>query len=260
MTNYYTLCMLLQTTAQKIAFTLLVIFLLVTTGKDWLDFHTCGAVGNCLSDAGTLQLYTKSAMTTLLTVLAFFAVPSTFSARDGKLLRIAFVFSLLADYSFSLIKAFFHNSGNLSSILGIAFFMVFQSILIYRHSRKSESDTALPKIYWLLAVAVVAGVVLMATGTLDLVTAVVAVYAVFVISSVVVGFLAPRKGYFPAVNAKLIRWGMLAFFCCDACVGLSMAGGDDHTTMMTVSEIANNFIWWFYVPAQLMLIRATAKP
>jgi hypothetical protein len=33
----------------------------------------------------------------------------------------------------------------------------------------------------------------MATGTLDLVTAVVAVYAVFVISSVVVGFLAPRK-------------------------------------------------------------------
>jgi hypothetical protein len=53
---------------------------------------------------------------------------------------------------------------------------------------------------------------------------------------------------------------MLAFFCCDACVGLSMAGGDDHTTMMTVSEIANNFIWWFYVPAQLMLIRATAKP
>ena len=167
--------MLLQTTAQKIAFTLLVIFLLVTTGKDWLDFHTCGAVGNCLSDAGTLQLYTKSAMTTLLTVLAFLAVPSTFSARDGKLLRIAFVFSLLADYSFSLIKAFFHNSGNLSSILGIAFFMVFQAILIYRHSRKSESDTALPKIYWLLAVAVVAGVVLMATGTLGLVTAVVAV-------------------------------------------------------------------------------------
>jgi hypothetical protein len=199
-------------------------------------------------------------MTTLLTLLAFFAVPATFSARDGKLLRIAFVFSLLADYSFSLIKAFFHNSGNLSSILGIAFFMVFQSILIYRHSRKSESDTALPKIYWLLAVAVIAGVVLMATGTLDLVTAVVAVYAVFVITSVVVGFLAPRKGYFPAVNAKLIRWGMLAFFCCDACVGLSMAGGDDHTTMMTVSEIANNFIWWFYVPAQLMLIRATAKP
>ena len=252
--------MLLQTTAQKIAFSVLALFLLITAGKDWFDFYSCGAVSQCLSDAGTLQLYTKTVMTTMLTVLAFVAAPSAFSSRDGKLLRVAFVFSLLADYSFSLLKATVANAGTLSTILGITFFMVFQSILIYRHSRKAEDDKSVPKIYALLAVAVLAGIALIATGTLGLTVAVVVVYGVFVITSVVVGILAPRKGYFPAANAKLIRWGMVAFFLGDVCVGLSMVTGDDHSVLQSVAEIANNIIWWLYVPAQLMLIRATVKP
>ena len=252
--------MLLQTTAQKIAFSVLALFLLITAGKDWFDFYSCGAVSQCLSDAGTLQLYTKSVMTTMLTILAFITASKAFSGRDGKLLRAAFVFSLLADYSFSLLKATVADAGTLSTILGITFFMVFQSILIYRHSRKSEDDKSVPKIYALLAVAVLAGIALIATGTLGLTVAVVVVYGVFVITSVVVGILAPRKGYFPAANAKLIRWGMVAFFFGDVCVGLSMVTGDDHSALQSVAEIANNIIWWLYVPAQLMLIRACVKP
>ena len=42
----YPLFMLLQTTAQKIVFSLLALFLLVTTGKDWFDFYSCGAVSH----------------------------------------------------------------------------------------------------------------------------------------------------------------------------------------------------------------------
>ena len=129
--------MLLQTTAQKIVFSVRAVFLLITAGKDWFDFYSCGAVSQCLSDSGTLQLYTKSVMTTMLTILAFITASSAFSGRDGKLLRAAFVFSLLADYSFSLIKAFVPDAGTISTVLGITFFMVFQTILIYRHSRKS---------------------------------------------------------------------------------------------------------------------------
>ncbi|MBO7511459.1 MAG: hypothetical protein J6T54_00600, partial [Fibrobacter sp.] len=109
-------------------------------------------------------------------------------------------------------------------------------------------------------VAVIAGVALIATGTLGLTVAVVVVYGIFVITSVVMGMLAPRKGYFPAANAKLICWGMVAFFFGDVCVGLSMVSGDDHSALQSVAEIANNIIWWLYVPAQLMLIRATVKP
>ena len=252
--------MLLQTTAQKIAFSLLAVALLVTTGKDWFDFYSCGAVSQCLSDAGTLQLYTKSVMTTMLTVLAFVTASSAFSGRDGKLLRAAFVFSLLADYSFSLLKAACPDAGTLSTVLGITFFMVFQTILIYRHSRTSEADKNLPKIYWLLAVAVVAGIILIATGTLGLTVSVVVVYGFFVITSLVMGILVPRKGYFPAKNASFIRLGMIFFFLGDVCVGLSMITGDDHSALQSVAEIANNIIWWLYVPAQLMLIRGCVKP
>ena len=46
--------MLLQTKIQKIVFSILAILLLVTTVKDWFDFHACGAVSVCLSDAGQL--------------------------------------------------------------------------------------------------------------------------------------------------------------------------------------------------------------
>ena len=136
------------------------ILLLVTTGKDWFDFHACGAVGTCLSDAGHFQLYTKFAMSVMLTALAFVTAASGFSTRDGKILRIAFIFSLLADFSFSMIKAIAPDAGSLSTALGIACFMAFQTVLIYRHSRTSESDKSIPKIYWLLAVALVAAVVL----------------------------------------------------------------------------------------------------
>ena len=248
--------MLLQTKTQKIIFSILAILLLVTTGKDWFDFHACGAVGTCLSDAGHFQLYTKFAMSVMLTALAFVTAASGFSARDGKILRIAFIFSLLADFSFSMIKAIAPDAGSLSTALGIACFMAFQTVLIYRHSRTSESDKSIPKIYWLLAVALVAAVVLGATKVLDFTVALVVAYAVFLITSIVVGVLAPRKGFYPAENAKFVRIGMIVWFFGDALVGLSMISGDDHSALQMVATLSNNFIWWVYVPSQLLVIRS----
>ena len=234
--------MLLQTKTQKIIFSILAILLLVTTGKDWFDFHACGAVGTCLSDAGHFQLYTKFAMSVMLTALAFVTAAS---ARDGKILRIAFIFSLLADFSFSMIKAIAPDAGSLSTALGIACFMAFQTVLIYRHSRTSESDKSIPKIYWLLAVALVAAVVLGVTKVLDFTVALVVAYAVFLITSIVVGVLAPRKGFYPAENAKFVRIGMIVWFFGDALVGLSMISGDDHSALQMVATLANNFIYYY---------------
>ena len=251
--------MLFRPIAQRFFFFLIVALLLVTTGKDWFDFYSCGAVGQCLSDAGVLQLYTKFAMSFLLTVLAFMATSRAFSPRDAKFLRIAFVFSLLADFCFSKLKILVPDAASLSTVLGIVFFMAFQTVLIYRHSRVSETDSKFPKVYWLLAVVTLVAVILFATGVVGLTVATVLAYAAFVISSTVVGVLAPGKGYYPAPNASLIRWGMVAFFFGDVLVGLAMLSGEDHSTVQTLAEIANNFIWWVYVPAQLMLIRGAIK-
>ena len=151
------------------------------------------------------------------------------------------------------------DAASLSTIFGIVFFMAFQTVLIYRHSRVSETDSKFPKVYWLLAAVTLAAVILFATGVVGLTVATVLAYAAFVISSTVVGILAPGKGYYPAPNASLIRWGMVAFFFGDVLVGLAMLSGEDHSTVQTLAEIANNFIWWVYVPAQLMLIRGAIK-
>ena len=138
--------------------------------------------------------------------------------------------------------------------------MLFQTVLIYRHTRTSESDKSIPKIYWLLAVVLVAAVVLATTKVLDFTVAIVVAYAVFLITSVVMGILAPGKGFFPAENAKFVRIGMIVWFFGDALVGLSMIPGGDHSTPLMVATLANNFIWWVYVPSQLLVIRSCVKP
>ncbi len=257
--------MFLESVAQRVILALMAVFLVVTTGKDWYDFYTCGAVGQCLADAGTLQFITKFSMSLLLTVLAFVVSHNAFSQRDGRLLRIAFVFSFLADTSFSVIKLVVPSEHDLSDVLGIALFMVFQMLLIYRHSRISDSDTSRPSGHLFLCGLLGAASGIFGGGVLELtlenVTIVtVAVYGVILTMSMVVGILAPRKGYFPAKNARCIRWGMVAFFVGDVLVGLSLLSGEDHGALQTVSAISKNFIWWFYVPAQLMIIRACQKP
>ena len=252
--------MIIRTTSQKIVFSLLVLLLVLTVAKDWFDFYSCGgAVGQCISDAGRMQFYTKSGMSLLLMVLAFIVANRAFCSRDAGFLRLAFVFSLLADFSFSLIKAFFPATGSLNTVLGIGFFMLFQAVMIFRNSRHDESDRSLPKAYWVIAAVAAVFVVLGFAGVVGALVAEVLVYGSFVIASTVVAFLAPNKAYFPKENAPFVRWGMVAFFFGDVLVGLSMLSGDDHSALQLVSCVANNFIWLLYVPAQLMLIRSAAK-
>ena len=50
-----------------------------------------------------------------------------------------------------------------------------------------------------------------------------------------------------------IRRGMILFFCCDACVGISLATGEDHSVQEIVATVANNFVWYFYTPALILL-------
>ena len=252
--------MLIRTTYEKLVFVVLSILLVATVAKDWFDFYSCGgAVGQCISDAGLMQLYTKSGMSLMMTLLAFMVAKRAFCNRDAGFLRLAFVFSLLADFSFSLLKAVVPSVGTLSTVLGIGFFMVFQIVLIYRHSRTDESDKSFPKAYWIVAAIAVVFIALGIAGVVGALVAEVLVYGTFVITSMVVAILAPRKAYFPKANVSFVRWGMVAFFFGDVLVGLSMLSGDDHSTMQLVSNVANNFIWLLYVPAQLMLIRAAAK-
>lgn len=252
--------MLLQTTTRKVILAIIAVLLLVTTVKDWYDFAQCGAVDQCIASALGLQLYTKSAISFLVTLLAFIVSAESHSPRDRRFLRIAFVCSLLGDFSFSLFRAIKPEYVMASDVLGILFFMMFLVMLIHRHSRTSESDLYCRNAYWrLLGAITVVAILLFALGAIRIMVALVLAYAFYIMTATVVGVIAPYKWYFPMKNALLARWGMLTFFVGDVLVGLSMVSGADHSAMETISAIANNFIWWFYVPAQLMLIRSSVK-
>lgn len=255
----YCWLMLIRTNLEKIFFAILLAFLCITIGKDWYDFYTCGAVGQCISAAGQMQYITKFVMSSCLTVLAYLMANRAFCARDGRFLRLAFCFSLLADFGFSVFNIIFPDNGSLSTVLGIGFFMVFQTILIYRHTRRDEQDKSFPKVFWIIVALAALFAGLAVAGIIGAIVAEVLVYGGFVITSMVVGILAPRKAYFPKKNALFIRWGVVAFFIGDVLVGLSMLSGEDHSVLQLISCIANNMIWLAYVPAQLMLIRGAAK-
>jgi hypothetical protein len=257
--------MFLESKASKVILVLIAVLLVVTTGKEWYDFYQCGAVNECLADARTLQFFTKFLMSCLLTVLAFIVSRDSFSKLDAKTLRIAFIFSLLADFSFCMIKVIAPDQRALSDIIGIAFFIMYQVGLIHRHTRKSETDDKPGKVHKFLLIPVAGFSAALFGGnviepTLDNITLVIViVYGIFVITSMVVGILVPRNSYFPAANAQLIRWGMVTFFFGDVLVGLGLMTGEDHSAVQAVAEIANNFVWWVYVPAQVMLILGTKK-
>ena len=126
--------------------------------------------------------------------------------------------------------------------------MFFQTILIYRHSRKSDSDDSFPVLLWFLFAAAAIAIALFCTGAIGL-----------TLGNVTIALVAVYS-FYPAASAKCIRWGMVAFFIGDALVGLSLISGEDHSAVQLTASIAKNFIWWFYVPAQLMLIFACKKP
>jgi hypothetical protein len=197
--------------------------------------------------------------------MAFLVSRDSFSKLDAKTLRIAFIFSLLADCSFSMVKFFAPDERAISNILGIAFFIMFQVGLIHRHTRTSETDDKPGKVHKFLLIPVAGFAASLLGGKVieptlgNVMLVVVAVYAIFLITSLVVALLVSRNSYFPAASARLIRWGMVVFFIGDALVGLALMTGEDHSTLQAVAEVANNFVWWAYVPAQLMLIASCRK-
>jgi hypothetical protein len=139
-------------------------------------------------------------------------------------------------------------------LLGICFFMVVQALFIYRHTRTSDTDKSFP---WILCIPFT---VMFIANALHLfrifdgpTVPIVATYGAFLICSLIVACKVPKVGYFPEKNARNIKRGMILFFCCDACVGISLATGDNHTVREIVATVANNFVWYFYTPALILL-------
>jgi hypothetical protein len=212
---------------------------------DWLVFYRCGAVERCLMEGSGYQDVAKFATTALMTIVVLIIGRSGLCTRDRTLLQAGFLVSLCADFCIRIIH------GNL---LGVCFFMIVQTLYIIRHTRKSDVDNHFPKILYIPFGTVLLMALFCWVGTFEkLMLPIVASYGVFVVCSVVAACRTPGIGYFPAVNARCVKWGMVLFLCCDVCVGLSGLVSVDHSVQEIVAAVAHNCVWTFYVPALALL-------
>ncbi len=224
--------------------------------KDWLVFYNCGAVEQCLVESSNYQNIAKFAVTTIMAIIVFFIGDNCLCKRDRTILQAGFAMAFCADFCLKIMHNYAHVLEHRSdyTLLGIYFFMVVQALFIYRHTRTSDTDNSLP---WILCIPFSIMFILNALHLFRVFDGftipVIGTYAAFLICSLIVACQAPKKGYFPAKNAMNIRRGMILFFCCDACVGISLATGEDHSVQEIVATVANNFVWYFYTPALILL-------
>ena len=224
--------------------------------KDWLVFYQCGAVEQCLVENSDYQNIAKFVVTTIMTVVVLFIGKHCLCVRDRRFLQAGFLTAFAADFCLKILHNYSHFLEHRSdyTLLGICFFMITQALFIYRHTRVSDTDNSTPKII------LIPFAVMFLTNTLHLfgifegpTVPIIATYASFLFCSLFVACQAPKKGYFPEKNAKNIKRGMILFVCCDICVGISLATGDDHSVQEIVATVANNFVWYFYTPALILL-------
>ena len=224
--------------------------------RDWYVFFQCGAVQQCLADSSHFQNYAKFAVTTIITIIAFFIGKNSLCLRDRIFLQAGFIMALCADFCLKILHnvvSLFEHSGDYT-LLGICFFMVVQALFIFRHTRLSDTDDHMP---WILCIPFAVMFICNALHLFKVyessTISIIGTYAAFLICSLVVAIQVPKSGFFPGKNAKLIKLGMILFFCCDVCVGISLASGPDHSILQVIATIANNFVWFFYTPALICL-------
>lgn len=224
--------------------------------KDWLVFYNCGAVEQCLVENSNYQNIAKFMVTAIMSVVVVFIGGNCLCPRDRNFLQVGFAMALCADFCLKILHNYSHFLDHRSdyTLLGICFFMVTQTFFIYRHTRVSDTDNSVPKIILIpFAVMFLANALHLFRIFEGPTVPIVATYGAFLICSLIVACQVPKKGYYPPKNARNIKRGMILFFCCDACVGISLATGDDHSVQEIVATVANNFVWYFYTPALILL-------
>lgn len=226
---------------------------------DWYVFYQCGPVEQCLADSSHYQNVAKFAVTAIVTFMVACIGHNCVCRRDKNLLMWGFLMALCADFCFKILHNMdTHYSGEFS-LMGICFFMVVQSIFIFRHSRLDDMDNHFPWILCIPFAIMFVVTALLVFGVFSVTVPIIATYGAFLICSLVVACKTPKLGYFPERNARLIKRGMILFFLCDVNVGISLATGPDHSLQEIIATVASNIVWYFYTPALICLATSGYK-
>lgn len=223
--------------------------------RDWYVFFSCHQLTECIHDASYFQYIIKFSITFLAGCLTFIIGRGYISKLDRYLLQIAFIVTICADFSLKILQNKDVSQTHIDkTLLGILLLIIVHTFLILRHSRVSATDKHFPNALLIAESVFLFLVILILVGKLSLSIGLITSYVVFLIASVITAWRAPLNSFFPKKNALMIRWGMILFLLCDIQVGLSYWLNQENSSMLnTMSHIANNFVWFFYTPALVLL-------
>jgi hypothetical protein len=211
-------------------------------GVDWSGFF--------YNFQSHFPIYAGYVRTCLCALLVLIIGKNDISLLDRRLLAVAFILTVIADYFLILSD---------QMTIGTGIFIAVHIMFIARHAQGWRASFAAGErtrtIRLLLISAVVAyggAVILIAsvahilerTGQLALDC----VYLLFLATSLWMAWGVLIRRFYPARNAWFIAVGMTSFYCCDVTVGLAAAL---HGTR--AGAILDNIVGFFYSPALVMI-------
>lgn len=161
------------------------------------------------------------------------------SSRDSRLLRLAMLFTVTADFFMILFQM---------NYAGLFFFCIVQFVYIIRYSNIKRALTA-------LSIALGICICLSIFTSLPLLDEMACGYAVLLVFSVVSSFTALKEQKYPLFAGIMICVGMVLFLLCDVNVALFNIFANT-----PLEGYFSTAIWIFYLPSQLILCFGTFSP
>lgn len=210
---------------------------------DWYRFY----IGLTEYDSALYSYIAKSIILLLSVVLVFLIGKDGLNKKDSFLLKLIYIFIILADISFILFN---------EPYMGICLFSIVQICLILRNTLAIRYNSKGDKLYRLkssLFINLILGTIFLITNFLRLINGLIdrpilllfmLSYSLLISISLWTSLANILLGIFPKVNGVLAVIGMIFFILCDLHVGLSLSLNHG-----APKSIAQNLIWVFYTPA-----------
>lgn len=208
------------------------------------------------STINTISYIMKFGVSSLCVTTAMLLPKSdALSLKDYKLLKTTFGFVLLADFLLVFLQAVLPKAdADTINKIGIAVFMIVQTLLIIRHAEgfslkvNHASNGKRIRLFQIISALLIyipgfIAVLILKDKKPDMIIEI-AVYALFVTTSTWMGLNVLTRDTFPKTNRHLIATGMMLFLCCDISVGIMT---------FAKSTVATALVYVFYAPALLLL-------
>lgn len=175
--------------------------------------------------------------------------------KDAVLVVVALIFTAISDLFILVLDECFDQNGlfPLQYNIGLFTFMIAHCIYLYRLYADRIKKIWITLVVRAVLIAILAGVVCGLSG-FNLLVFEACFYIVILGGNVVDGFIICKRSR----KNLLFAIGLLCFLLCDIFVGLQNADmlGID---IRSAYRIITNFIWIFYVPAQVLFVLSISK-